>query len=199
MTSRPKRTVCDACISPGARWMTTKLATLSESSELGRLENYAAFSTEPHLWEQDGIGVCVCLNCAEVIPMSNTYMCYSCLDTCCVEIAPRKSGGPTSGGCPANVCDKDQCAVSLLWYDCVSCNEDFCGDCESSGKITVCRGAMPTQDASNRFATHAMRTLFTLTAWFAMVVGATSAGMPSTDSFAMENTADAGLRCAARA
>ena len=139
MTSRPKKDRLRRLHLAGCQVDDYEVATLSECVRLGRLENYAAFSTEPHE-EQDGIDVCVCLNCDEVIPMSNTYMCYSCLDTCCVDCA-EEIWGPTCGGCPANVCDKDQCAVSLLWYDCVSCNEDFCGDCESSGKITVCRGS----------------------------------------------------------
>ena len=139
MTSRPKKDRLRRLHLAGCQVDDYEVATLSECVRLGRLENYAACFREPHK-EQDGIDVCVCLNCDDVMPMSKTYMCYSCLDTCCVDIA-EEIWGPTCGGCPANVCGKDQCAVSLLWYDCVSCNEDFCGDCESSGKITVCRGS----------------------------------------------------------
>ena len=143
MTSRPKKDRLRRLHLAGCQVDDDEVATLSECVRLGRLENYAACFREPHK-EQDGIDVCVCLNCDDVMPMSNTYMCYSCLDTCCVDCA-EENWGQICGGCPANVCDKDQCAVSLLWYDCVSCNEDFCGDCESSGKITVCRGSDANQ------------------------------------------------------
>ena len=143
MTSRPKKDRLRRLHLAGCQVDDDEVATLSECVRLGRLENYAACRKEPHE-EQDGIDVCVCLNCDDVIPMSKTYMCYSCLDTCCDDSA-EEIWGPTCFGCPANVCDKDQCVVSLSWYECVSCNEDFCGDCESSGKITVCRGSGANQ------------------------------------------------------
>ena len=143
MTSRPKKDRLRRLHLAGCQVDDDEVATLSECVRLGRLENYAACRKEPHE-EQDGIDVCVCLNCDDVIPMSKTYMCYSCLDTCCDDSA-EESWGPICFGCPANVCDKDQCAASLLWYECDCCDTDFCRDCESSGKINVCRGSDANQ------------------------------------------------------
>ena len=139
MTNRPKKDRLRRLHVDGCQVEIDDLATLSECVSLGRLENYVACSKASHS-EQDGIDVCVCLNCIpeHVICMQETLMCYSCLDTCC------KSEGPWGffcDGCPANVCDKAQCVASLRWYACEACSDTFCGDCESSGKITVCNGS----------------------------------------------------------
>ena len=139
MLVRPKKDRLRRLHVHGCELGDDEVATLSDCVSLGRLENYVAWSTEPHV-KRDGIDVCVCLNCDDVIPMSDCYMCYSCLDTCC-EGSTEDIWGPTCIGCPANVCDKAECAASLRWFDCDGCGETFCGDCEYSGKITVCRGS----------------------------------------------------------
>ena len=146
MLARPKKDRLRCLHVDGCALGDDEVDTLSDCVSLGRLENYVAWSKEPHL-KHDGFDVCVCLICDDVMPMSGCCMCYSCLDTCCD--ACRESGeeggeeiwGRTCDGCPANVCDKAECAASLLWFGCACCHETFCGDCESSGKITVCRGS----------------------------------------------------------
>ena len=139
MLTRPKKDRLRRLHVHGCALGDDEVATLSDCVSLGRLENYVAWSKDPHL-KRDGIDVCVCLNCDDVIPMSDCIMCYSCLDTCC-EGSTEDIWGPTCDGCPANVCDKAECAASLRWFDCAECGETFCEDCESSGKITVCRGS----------------------------------------------------------
>jgi hypothetical protein len=138
MLARPKKDRLRRLHVDGCALGDDEVATLSDCVSLGRLENYVAWSKEPGTC--DGIDVCVCLNCDDVIRMLDCYMCYSCLDTCC-EGSTEEIWGPTCDGCPANVCDKAECAASLRWFDCAGCGETFCGDCESSGKITVCRGS----------------------------------------------------------
>jgi len=147
MLARPKKDRLRRLHVLGCALGDDEVATLSDCVSLGRLENYVAWSKEPHLIGE-GIDVCVCLNCDDVMPMSECYMCYSCLDTCCdacresSEEGEEEIWGRTCDGCPANVCDKAECAASLLWFGCACCHETFCGDCESSGKITVCRGSV---------------------------------------------------------
>jgi hypothetical protein len=143
MLARPKKDRLRRLHVDGCALGDDEVATLSDCVSLGMLENYVAWSKDPHL-QRDGIDVGVCLNCDDVMPMSACYMCYSCLDTCCdacCDMSEEEIWGPTCDGCPANVCDKAECAASLRWFDCAGCEETFCGDCESSGKITVCRGS----------------------------------------------------------
>jgi len=141
MLARPKKDRLRRLHVDGCALGDDEVATLSDCVSLGRLENYVAWSKD---LPRDGIDVCVCLNCDDVVPMTDCITCYSCLDTCCdacCDTNEEEIWGPTCDGCPANVCDKAECAASLRWFGCDGCGETFCGDCESSGKITVCMGS----------------------------------------------------------
>ena len=114
MTSRPKKDRLRRLHLAGCQVDDDEVATLSECVRLGRLENYAAFSTEPHE-EQDGIDVCVCLNCDErhahvehlhVLLLPGYVLC---------GVRRGKLGSNLRWQLPCNVCDKDQSPVSLLW------------------------------------------------------------------------------------
>ena len=157
MLARPKKDRLRRLHVHGCALGDDEVATLSDCVSLGRLENYVAWSKEQGTC--DGIDVCVCLNCDDVIRMLDCYMCYSCLDTCC-EGSTEEIWGPTCDGCPANVCDKAECAASLRWFDCAGCGETFCGDCESSGKITVCRGSDADEGCFESFCNKCDESIF---------------------------------------
>jgi hypothetical protein len=182
MLARPKKDRLRRLHVHGCALGDDEVATLSDCVSLGRLENYVAWSKEPHL-KHDGFDVCVCLICDDVMPMSGCCMCYSCLDTCCD--ACRESGeeggeeiwGRTCDGCPANVCDKAECAASLLWFACDGCEKPSAGNANLPARSPFAGGAMLTKDASNRFATNAMMAItYTVFVWLATAVGAMTAG-----------------------